>query len=37
MGRYSWYPASQGLPDELLGLINGSEILKVDSDSQEFF
>lgn len=37
MGSYSWYPASQGLPDEILGLINGSAVLKVDSDSHEFF
>lgn len=36
MGSYSWYPASQGLPDELLGSINSSEILEVDSDSHEF-
>ena len=36
MGSYSWYPASQGLPDELLGLIKGSEILEVDADSHEF-
>ena len=36
MGSYSWYPASQELPDELLGSINSSEILEVDSDSHEF-